>query len=87
MSDKNLEQQINIKFWVKIGKSACETLAMLTLAYGEYATKELSVFEWHRQFKGGREDEQDDPRSGQPQAQRTDANVGEYEPWCTQIED
>jgi len=37
MSDKNLEQRINIKFCVKIGKSDIETLALLTLAYGEYA--------------------------------------------------
>jgi hypothetical protein len=36
MSDKNLEQWINIKICVKIGKSATETLALLTLAYGEY---------------------------------------------------
>jgi len=34
MSDKNLEQRINIKFCVKIGKSASET-AILTVAYGE----------------------------------------------------
>ena len=75
MSDKNLEQQINIKFYVKIGISASETLALLTGAYGEYAMKKSSVFEWHRQFKEGREDVQDDPRSGQPKMQRTDANV------------
>jgi hypothetical protein len=31
MSDKNMEQLINIKFCVKIGKSASETLALLTL--------------------------------------------------------
>jgi len=35
MSDKNLEQLINNKFCVKIGQSASETLALLTLAYGE----------------------------------------------------
>ena len=35
MSDKNLEQRINMKFSVKIGKSASETLALLTVAYGE----------------------------------------------------
>jgi hypothetical protein len=75
MSDKNLEQRINIKPCVKIGKSASETLAALTVAYGEYATKKSSVFEWHRRFKEGREDVQDDPRSGQPKMQRTDANV------------
>jgi len=75
MSDKNIEQRINIKFCVKIGKSASKTLAVLTVAYGEYAMKKSSVFEWHRRFKEGREDVQDDPRSGQPKTQRTDANV------------
>jgi hypothetical protein len=51
MNDKNLEQQMNIKIYVKIGKSASETLAPLTLAYGKYAVKKLNVFEWHRRFK------------------------------------
>jgi hypothetical protein len=37
--------------------------------------KKLSVFEWHRRFMERREDVQDDPRSGQPKTQRTDANV------------
>jgi hypothetical protein len=60
---------------VKIGKSVIETLALLKVAYGEYAMKNSSVFEWHRQFKEGRKDVQDDPRSGQPKTQRTDANV------------
>jgi polyphosphate kinase len=41
--DKNLERRINIKFCVKIGKRANETLALLTLAYGEYAMKKSSV--------------------------------------------
>jgi transposase len=70
MSDKNLEQRINMKFCVKIGKSASEILALLTVAYGEYARKKSSVFEWHRRFNEGREDVQDDPRSGQPKTQR-----------------
>jgi len=74
MSDKNLGQRINIKFCVNIGKSASETLALLTVADGEYAMKKSSVFEWHRRFKEGR-DVQDDPRSGQPKTQGTDANV------------
>jgi hypothetical protein len=45
MSDKHLEEGINIKFCVKIGKSASEMLALLTLAYGEYTMKELNIFE------------------------------------------
>jgi hypothetical protein len=52
-SDKNLEQRINIKFCVKISKSANGTLALLTVAYGVYAMKKSSVFEWHRWFKKG----------------------------------
>jgi hypothetical protein len=87
MGDKNLEQWINIKFCVKIGKSAREMSAPLTVAYGEYAMKKPSVFEWHRWFKEGREDVQDNPRSGQPKTQRTDANMELYKLWCAQIED
>jgi hypothetical protein len=45
------------------------------VAYGEYAIKELSDFEWHRRFREGRVVVQDDPRSGQPKTQRTDTNV------------
>jgi transposase len=61
---------------VKIGTSACETLAILTVAYGEYDMKKSSVFEWHRRFREGREDVQDDPRSGQPKTHRTDRRLG-----------
>jgi hypothetical protein len=45
MRDKNLEQRININFFVKIGKSVSETLALLRVAYGEYSMKKSSVFE------------------------------------------
>jgi len=44
------------------------------VAYGEYAMKKKSVFEWHTWFKEGR-GVQDDPRNGQPKTQRIDANV------------
>jgi hypothetical protein len=56
---------------VKIGKSASETLALLTVVYGEYTMKKLSVFEWHRRFKEGREAVQE----WQPKTQKTEANV------------
>jgi hypothetical protein len=75
MSDKNLEQWINIKFCAKIGKSGSETLALLTVAYGECDLKKSSVFEWHRRFIAGRQNVQYDPRSVQPKTQRKDANV------------
>jgi hypothetical protein len=40
------------------------------VAYGDYAMKKSIVFEWHRRFKEGRDDVQDDPRSGQPNVDR-----------------
>jgi hypothetical protein len=44
-------KRINIKFCVKISKSASEMSALLKVAYDEYAMKKSSVFELHRQFK------------------------------------
>jgi hypothetical protein len=67
-----------------IGKSASEKLHMLILAYGEYAMRELSVFEWHRWFKERREVVQEDGIQkyiGQMQVCR------EYKPCYAQIED
>jgi hypothetical protein len=72
---------------VEIRKSACETLALLTLAYGEYPMRKSSVCERHRRFQDGREDVQDDPRSGQSKAQSTEANVRRVRAWGAQIED
>jgi hypothetical protein len=45
------------------------------VAYGQYAIKKLSVFEWHRRFKEGQEAVHVDPRSEQTKMQRADANV------------
>jgi hypothetical protein len=46
-----LEQQINIQFYVKLGKNASNTCAVLSEAYGGEAMKKWSVSEWHKQFK------------------------------------
>jgi hypothetical protein len=59
MSDRLLEQRIN-KFCAKLGKSASETLQMLTGAYGADAMKKSSVFACHKRFKEGREDVKDE---------------------------
>jgi hypothetical protein len=49
MSDRLLEQCINIKFCAKLGKSTSETLQMLTEAYGSDAMKKSSVSEWQQE--------------------------------------
>jgi hypothetical protein len=82
-----MEQRINIKFCLKTGNTASEMLALVTLPYDEYAIKKSSVFERYRRFKEGREDVQDDPRSGQPKRKGQMQMWREYKPWYTQIED
>jgi hypothetical protein len=79
MSDKTLEQRINNNFCGKIGESASETLALLTVFFGDYAMKKPSVFEWHRLLKEGREFVQKRKRQIQIRT--------EYEIWCAEIED
>jgi hypothetical protein len=74
MSDRLLEQRINTKFCAKLGKSECETLQMLTEAYGADAVKKSSVFEWHDSFKQSRENVKDDERTGRPKTHRRDEN-------------
>jgi hypothetical protein len=75
MSDKLLEQSINIKLCAKLDKSASETLQMSTEAYGADAMKKSSVFEWNKRSEEGREDVKDDERTGHPKTHRTDENV------------
>jgi hypothetical protein len=74
ISDRLLEQRIKIKFCAKLGKSASETLQMLTEAYGADAMKTSSIFEWYKRFKEGRKDVKDDERTGRPKTHRTDEN-------------
>jgi hypothetical protein len=74
MSDRLLEQRINIKFCAKLGKIASETLQMLTEAYDADSVKKSSIFEWHKRFKEGQEDVEDDKRTGCPKSHQTDEN-------------
>jgi hypothetical protein len=87
ISDKILEQRINIKFCVKIMKSASETLALITVAYGEYAMKKWSVFDG---TGGLRKVEKMCRTTREVVSQKHKGQMHiwtEYEPWCAQIEE
>lgn len=71
----NMEQRINLKFLVRLGKTPSQALEMLQQAYGGNTMSRTRVFEWHKRFKDGREDVEDDSRSGRPLTSRTGANV------------
>ena len=59
---ENIEQRYAIIFCLKLNKSATETFASLTEAYGHAALSRTLVFKWHKSFKEGRENVEDDPR-------------------------
>jgi len=72
---ENIEQRYAIKFCVKLNKSATETFASLAEAYGDATLSCTMSFEWHKAFKDGRENVEDDPRSGRPILSTNDQNV------------
>jgi hypothetical protein len=69
------EQQVCVKFSVKIGKSVTETFEMLKIAFGEEAMCRTQTYELWKRFKEGRTLVDDDPRSGRPSTSKTDDNV------------
>src|ERR1051325_2387948 len=73
--EQNIEQRYAIKFCVKLKKSATETFANLSEAYGDVTLSRDMVFKWHKAFKDGRESVEDEPRSGRPVSSTTDQNV------------
>ena len=72
---ENIDQRYAIKFCVKLNKSATETFASLTEAYGDTTLSRTMVSKWHKAFKEGRENVEDDPRSGRPISSANDQNV------------
>ena len=60
-----------MKFCFKLGKNATETYGMLQTAFQTSCMNQVSVFEWHKRFKEGRESVRDDERCGRSKEVRT----------------
>jgi len=69
---ENIEQRYAIKFFMKLNKSASEMFASLTETYGDATLSRTMVFKWHKAFKEGPENVEDDPHSGRPVASTND---------------
>ena len=69
------EQRAKLNFLAKLGKTPSESFAMLQQVYGEETMSRSHAFEWHKRFKEGREEVEDDPRSGRPSTSRTADNI------------
>lgn len=75
MSDKIIEQRINLKLLVKLGKSATENVRLLTEMYGDAVISRPRVFEWYKRFRAGREEVEDDQLVGHSCFLKSDNNI------------
>ena len=71
----SVEQRINLKFLVRLGKTPAEALKLLQKVYDDDTMSRTRLFEWHRRFKERRKEVEDYHRSGRPSISRTDENV------------
>jgi len=73
--DGGNEQRVAIKFCLKAGLSATETLLLVQEAYGKVALNRSNVFRWYSRFQDGRELVEVDERGGLPKSTRTEVNI------------
>ena len=76
----SVKQRINLKFLVRRGKTPTEALKLLQEVYGDNTISRTRLFDWHRRFKEGREEVEDDHRSRRPSTSRRDENVERVRP-------
>ena len=60
MQSGRVEGRYAIKLCFKLGKNATETYGMLLTAFRPSCMNRVSVFEWHKRFKEGRDSMKDD---------------------------
>jgi hypothetical protein len=70
-----MEQRVNTRFYCKLSKTPTENYEMSQTACGDEALSRSSASDWFKRSKDGREDLQDDPRSGRPTASRNGREV------------
>jgi len=75
MLSVNVEQRVNVKVCVELGKSTTETYDLLKKVYGDECLYRAQVFEWFKRFKEGREEIGDHQRPSRPSTSKTDANI------------
>ncbi|XP_050527959.1 protein GVQW3-like [Daktulosphaira vitifoliae] len=71
----NIDERVNIKFLVKLKKTAVESFCILCEVYGEECLSRARSFKWHKRFCNGGEDVEDDDRSGCPTTCSSNENV------------
>ena len=70
-----VEQQICIKFCIKLEHSSVETIQMIQKTFGDNAMSSPQIKLWYKSFKDGWESVESDPPSGIPETGRTPENA------------
>lgn len=73
-SDKS-ELRVNVKFLVKLGWGKQQIIDAITKVYGDDFVSSRTIYRWIARFENGREDVQDDHRSGRPSTSVNEQNV------------
>ena len=81
-----MEQRVNLKFIVKLGKKPAECFQLLQNVYGADGMSRARAFKWHKHFKSDREEVENDSKPGQPSTSKTAENI-ELTPWYAEIDD
>ena len=72
---EQVEQQICIKFCIKLEHSSSETIWMIQKSFRDDTMSAVQIKVWHTRFKSGRQSAESDPRSERPATSRTPENV------------
>ena len=77
MQSDTLEERYVIKLCFKLGKKATEKYGMLQTAFRPSCMNRISVFQWHKRFKEGRESVRNDERCGRSKEVNTPELIGQ----------
>ena len=77
--DVKEQQIVAFKLYCKINFSATKTVELIQKAYGDAALSRITIFEWPKRFREGRESVKDDESSGRPTTSRTDYNNAAFD--------
>jgi len=75
MESTKIEARTNIKFMVKLGWENRQIIDALEQVYGDNAPKKSTTYKWISRFRSGRNEIEDEPRSGRPSTSVCEENI------------